>query len=54
MKKEKLCFDCRKSKGYIGRDNGAHTAQRTECECCGKIKSILPARHWVKAKQPIT
>lgn len=49
--KTKLCFQCRKKRGFKPRDNGAHTARRTACEDCGIIKSILPARHWVKHEQ---
>lgn len=46
--KTSLCFECRKAAGWVGRDNGAHTARCTACDECGEIKSILPARHWVK------
>ena len=47
----KLCFECRKKYGWVGRDNGAHTAMRQTCEGCGEIKSILPTRHWKKANE---
>ena len=47
----KLCFRCRKLKDFKGRDNGAHTAMRAKCECCGNVESILPSRHWVKDKE---
>ena len=46
--KIKMCFRCRKLKGFSLRDDGYHTAQRTKCECCGNTESILPSRHWVK------
>jgi len=51
LKKLKLCFKCRKLKGFTAKDDGAHTAMMAECECCGNVKSILPDRHWVK---PVT
>ncbi len=35
-----LCFKCRTNKGFVGRDDGAHTAQRKECDNCKEVKSI--------------
>ena len=45
---KKLCFKCRKEQGFVGRDNGAHTAMKSNCEGCGDFVAILPSRHWVK------
>jgi hypothetical protein len=49
VKSKSICFDCRKRLGYVGRDNGSHTAVLQECGHCGDMKSILPERHWMKA-----
>lgn len=43
-----LCFSCREEKGFIPKDDGAHTAMVRECSGCGERKPILNDRHWVK------
>lgn len=40
------CYECRRKQGFIPKDDGAHTAVRKKCECCGKRRSILGDRHW--------
>lgn len=40
------CYDCRRKHGFIPKDDGAHTAVRKKCECCGKRRGILGDRHW--------
>lgn len=42
----KLCYECRVKNGYKRKDDGAHTAKRMKCECCGKCRVVLPERHW--------
>jgi predicted nucleic acid-binding Zn-ribbon protein len=46
----KICHECRVKLGHKRKDKGAHTAILCKCDECGRIKSILPARHWVEGK----
>ena len=41
-----ICYECRIKLGHKRKDNGSHTSRKCKCDVCGKVKSILPSRHW--------
>lgn len=46
-----MCHECRIKNGYVGRDDGFHTAMLGICRVCGQQKSILPDRHWILKRE---
>lgn len=48
---KRMCHECRLEKGFRLRDSGHHTAVMQKCGRCGKMRLILPSRHWKKESE---